>query len=128
RDLLASSPENGEWEYRLGQCHLALADYRKAVERFESALKHSSSFPQVPRRIACHAALAGLLRDQLARPERADEVMDAVVREHSRSHLAFLARARYRLEHGAPEAAAGDINTAQSLNDADPDLFLLAAE
>jgi len=101
RNLL-SSPD-GYLQFLLGQCYERAGDdpktLRKAKEMYEAAIKHTqgSSGLSAPQQIEAGERLATLLRDQFKDSEKANEVIDGLVKSSPQDYRAYLSRGRYYL-------------------------------
>ncbi len=107
--LVEKTPNDGELEMWLGQCHQALGDSTNAAAWFTQAIEHA------PGQIDSYQRLARLLRQNQADPERADQVMNDLITANEKSAEAYLARARYRAEFHTLESAAEDLAKAREL-------------
>src|SRR5205814_2176806 len=81
-------------------CQEQLGQYEPAAESLQKATR----FP--PDQIHSYELLAGLLRKRLNRAQQADAAIAEMVGNYSRSHEAYLARARYRMEFGLGDVSA----------------------
>jgi tetratricopeptide (TPR) repeat protein len=98
--LQRAHPEDGElWQER-AVCQEQLGQYEPAAESLQKATR----FP--PEQIQSCELLAGLLRKRLNRAQQADDVIAEMVAQNNRSHDAYLARARYRMEFGLGDVSA----------------------
>ena len=94
RNLL-SSPD-GHLQFLLGQCYERAGDdpkaLRKAKEMYEAAIKHTKggSGLSAPQQIEAGERLATLLRDQFKDSEKANEVIDGLVKSSPQDHRAYL--------------------------------------
>jgi tetratricopeptide (TPR) repeat protein len=120
--LQEPSGKQGEWEDLLARCYDVKGEYAKAVSYFEKAIGHA------PQQVPSYVGLAQVLRERLKQPERADKILDDMVRANDQSHVAHLARALERLKAGAKEDAKEDVNKAFQLAPGDLDVLLLSAE
>jgi tetratricopeptide (TPR) repeat protein len=107
--LLEAAPHDGELEDLRGQCLQAAGDAASAAACFTKAIELA------PGQIDTYARLAGLLRGQLAEPERADQVMENLLVANPAAPEAYLARARYRQEFQSLEEAVKDVRRAREL-------------
>ncbi len=120
--LVEAHPEDADLMDQLGQCE-------EGTTRFaEAALCYERSIRQAPQRLETATRLAALLRKRLQRPEDADRVMTALVEANPTATAAYLARARYRQQHGALIEAATDAALARRLAPDDAEVLLLSAE
>ncbi len=130
--MMPKHPDDGELEQASGRCAEVRGDLKDALTLYEKAIKHD------PTLIDTYVRLTRLLRGE-ADPSkqadevpdakavaRADEVMDSLVANNSRSFEAYLYRAMYRLEHGL-DGAAEDIALAEKLKPESPMVVLVAA-
>src|SRR5262249_28586043 len=98
--LQRAYPEDGSlWQQR-AICQEQLGQYEPAVE----SLKRATRFP--PDQVRSHELLASLPRKRLNRAQQADAVIAEMIAAHGRSHEAYLARARYRMEFGLGDVSA----------------------
>lgn len=120
--LRESSPRDGEWEELLGRCSEAKAEYTKAVTWYEKAIKHA------PQKVETYVALSRVLRHQLKQEERANKVLDELVKANEQAPAAYLARASERRKAGQPAEASEDVTRAFQLAPSDVDVLLASAE
>lgn len=96
RNLLSSS--DGYLQFLLGQCYERAGDdpktLRKAKEMYEAAIKHTkgSSGLGAAQQIEAGERLATLLRDQFKDSEKANEVIDGLVKSSPQNYRAYLSR------------------------------------
>ncbi len=88
--LLQKTPDDGELEYQLGLCLVKLEKYSEAERELKEAIQHA------PKQIEAYKILADLLRNQLKRPQDADQVADAMIKAIPDNPAALLARGQYR--------------------------------
>jgi tetratricopeptide (TPR) repeat protein len=115
--LIRAFPDDGELEGLMGRCLEAENRPRDAAEWYARAIERD------PSRIDDHARLAEIDRLHLGEAERADAVMERLVRLNEGSFRAHLARASYRLSFGIP-GAAEDLARAEVLGPDEVDVFL----
>lgn len=120
--LLQLASDDAELEHLLGECAEANGQYAQAAGWFGKAVEHA------PDRTESYVRQAQLLRRRLGESKQADAVMDGLVKQNPHSAAARLARARYRKEAGALDAAAGDVAEALKLAPEAVDVLLAAAE
>jgi tetratricopeptide (TPR) repeat protein len=77
--------------------------------------------------VEAYVRLARLFRVRLNRPDRADRILDDLVKANDGSFHAYLERGRYRQEVGALDAAARDLARAEELAPDDADVLLAVA-
>src|SRR5262249_29160694 len=87
-------------------------------------LRNATRFP--PDQIHGYELLASLLRKRLNRTQQADAAIGEMLTAHGRSHEAYLARARYKMEFGLGDVAA-DAPEAGPLAPHHPEAILLHA-
>jgi tetratricopeptide (TPR) repeat protein len=114
-------PEDGEVDYRLGICHEAQAQPEQARAAYEDAIKLA------PTLTDAYLRLANVLRQQLHLPDVADQVINRLVAENSKTCHAYLNRAEYRKEFGL-KGAEEDVIAAQKLAPRDPEVVLAASD
>lgn len=119
--LLRTTPDDGQLEYLAGRCEVAASNHDRAVPWLEKAIQHA------PDQLDGYIQLAALLRRHLGQPERADEVMNALVKANDKSFRAYLARASYRREFGSAKDADRDLARAVELAPDEPEVLLGAA-
>jgi tetratricopeptide (TPR) repeat protein len=87
-------PDDGSlWQER-AICQEQLGEYEPAVESLRKAIKNP------PEQVRSFELLASLLRKRMNRVQQADAAIAEMMANHGRSHEAYLARARYRIEFG----------------------------
>src|SRR5262249_47922729 len=79
--LKASRKDDGNIEYLLGGCEEQAKEIDLAVKSFQAAIDHGA-----PQRIEASQRLAALLREQLSKPEQADQVIEAMVQSNPESY------------------------------------------
>jgi tetratricopeptide (TPR) repeat protein len=121
-ELLATSPEDGELEHRVGQCLEGMGDYTEAVTWYEKATQHA------PGQIASYERLADMLEHRLQEAPRAAEVLDRMVAANPQSFEAYLIRARFSRALRSPEQLAPDIDRARQLAPDNPEVLQAVAE
>jgi tetratricopeptide (TPR) repeat protein len=134
KEMLKSTPDDGELKDLVGQCEEGQADFREAARWYAEAIGWDDQAKQVveakggdPGRVEAYVHLAAVKRDRLNRPEDADGVMDELVKHNDRSARAYLERGRYRRRAGQ-KGGAEDVAKALELAPDDPDVILAAAE
>ena len=137
---LLSSPD-GHLQFLLGQCYERAGDdpktLRKAKELYEAAIKHTkgSSGLSAPRQIEAGERLATLLRDQFKDPQKANDVIDGLVKNSPQDYRAYLSRGRYYLALAAQNPsqtshlseAQANFKKAKDLAPSEPDVYLALA-
>jgi tetratricopeptide (TPR) repeat protein len=140
RNLL-SSPD-GHLQFLLGQCYERAGDdpkaLRKAKEMYEAAIKHTKggSGLSAAQQIEAGERLATLLRDQFKDSEKANEVIDGLVKSSPQDHRAYLSRGRYHLALAARDPsrtsllseAQANFKKARDLAPSEPDVYLALAD
>lgn len=121
QELLKLKPDDGELEAAIGRCEQAEMRFESAAAWYEKAIAHD------PTRKEAYVHLSFLLRTELGEPDRADEVMDALVAANDRVPAAHLARASYLFGYGSPEEAAEDVAVALKQEPDHVEGLLLAA-
>jgi tetratricopeptide (TPR) repeat protein len=118
--LQRAFPEDGSlWQER-AICQEQLGQYEAA----EESLRKATRFP--PDQVHGYELLASLLRKRLNRTQQADAAISEMMAAHGRSHDAYLARARYKMEFGLGDVAA-DAAEAVRLAPDDAEAILLHA-
>jgi tetratricopeptide (TPR) repeat protein len=115
--LLQISPNDGELEEQMGRCEEADGDAKAAEQWYTNAIK------DVPTRVESYSLLADLYRQGDGPPERADELMERMVRSNPQSFEAYVARARYRSKWGQGHVEA-DLAQARKLAPDQPSVLL----
>ena len=137
---LLSSPD-GHLQFLLGQCYEKAGDdpkaLRKAKELYEAAIKHTkgSSGLSAPQQIEAGERLATLLRDQFKDSQKANEVIDGLVKNSPQDYRAYLSRGRYYLalatQHPSQTShlseAQANFKKAKDLAPSEPDVYLALA-
>jgi cellulose synthase operon protein C len=140
RNLLSSS--DGHLQFLLGQCYERAGDdpkaLRKAKEMYEAAIKHTKggSGLSTAQQIEAGERLATLLRDQFKDSEKANEVIDGLVKSSPQDYRAYLSRGRYHLALAARDPsqtsllteAQANFKKARELAPSEPDVYLALAE
>jgi tetratricopeptide (TPR) repeat protein len=121
--LLTITPKDAELERWLGQCEQALENHPEAAEFFAQSIEHQ------PQQVEVYGWRADLLRQRLGQPEKADQVVKAMLAANPKSAPARLVAARYYSSAGLLDEAEREIQFA--LNDRsaeDVDLIKLGAD
>ena len=119
--LLEKYPDDAELNEHFARCLEQANELQAAVQRYEKAIA------QDPNRVLAYSRLAALLRDKLGQPNRADQIMDDMVKANRRSSDAYLHRALYRHQLGLNEEASKDISEALKLAPGDVAVILAGA-
>jgi tetratricopeptide (TPR) repeat protein len=123
RPLLAADPRDPELLHLRASCEAGLGKLDRAAAWLERAIRLA------PKQTDLAVEHAYFLRLRLQQPQRADEVINRLVRADAKSVPARLARARYWKAFGAPNRADADVRFAlDRLGSQDAGLLLLAAE
>lgn len=112
--------EDAELERLMAGCFVGSGDEAGAADWLEKAIKHA------PTLVENYVALAGLERHR-GQGDRANVVMDELVRHNPQSAQARLARWSYRSRFGLPGVEA-DVRRARELAPDDADVILAVAE
>ena len=119
--LRQTFPEDGNLAFKAAQCQEELADFNAAAESYEEAIERT------PGQIHAYERLARLHREQLDRPQKADQIIDELVIRNSGVAHAWLVRAVYRQDYGLIEEAVSDMNQALKLAPRDTEILLADA-
>lgn len=120
--LIREQPDQAELYTWLGQCQEEAGEYAQAVVSYEKAIGQDIG------QIEASVRLALLLQDRLDQSEKAERVLDELVRRSDRSAEAYLARAIQRLRHGRLPESERDLEKARELSGNDPRLLLALAD
>ena len=113
-------PADAELEDLLGQCDRGESKLAEAEGWFRKAIAHE------PRQVDTYDRLARMLRTELRQPEKADPLIERMVKANPKSARAYLNRWRYRSEF-LPKADPRDVQQALQLDPDDTDVLLEAA-
>jgi cellulose synthase operon protein C len=126
--LHKAQPEDGGVDHLFGQWHEAQKQLPEAEAWYGKAVQHA------PQQIDSYVHLADLIQLRLGkdrpgvRVKHAEEVLDRLVANNPEAFAAFLARCRYRREHGALEGAVADVTRALQLAPDNAEVLLAAAK
>jgi tetratricopeptide (TPR) repeat protein len=126
--LHKAQPEDGAVEYLHGQWHEAQKQFAEAEAWYAKAVKHA------PQQIDGYVRQAELIQRRLGkdrpgvRVKHAEEVLDQLVGSNSNAFQAYLARGRYRQQHGALDGARADARRALELAPREAEVLLAAAK
>ncbi len=124
--LAQALPKDAEVAQMLGAYYEANKEEENGAEQAAAAYRQAIALDAA--RLDAYVRLADVLRGRLNRPEKADEVMDALVRANGASFRAFLLRGRYHLAHHSAKQAAPDLRRAGDLAPDDAEVILALAE
>jgi cellulose synthase operon protein C len=126
--LHKAQPEDGSLEYLFGRWHEAQQQFAEAEPWYAKAIKHA------PQQIDSYVRLADLIQRRLgkdrprARVAQAQKVLDQLVANNPEAFQAYLARSRYRQQHGNPDGAATDAARALALAPDQVEVLLAVAK
>jgi len=126
--LHKAQPDDGAMEQMFAQWHEAQKQFPEAEAWYAKALKHA------PQQIESYVRLADLIQRRLGkdrpgvRVKHAEEVLDRLVANNPDAFAAFLARCRYRQEHGALDGAVADVTRALEMAPQETEVLLAAAK
>jgi tetratricopeptide (TPR) repeat protein len=121
-------PDDGAVEQQFGQWHEVQKQFTEAEAWFEKATRHA------PHQIDSYVRLAELIQRRLGkdrpgvRVKHAEEVLDRLVANNPEDHAAYLARCRYRQQHGGLQGAVADVTRALELAPKQLEVLLAAAK
>jgi len=120
--LLEMVPEEPQAHFKLGRCLAAVGDPKRAVEALQIAIVRD------PKNVQAYSELAGVFRMRLGEPERADAVLEQMVKANPQSGRAHIERARSRFTAGDLARAKPDVEQALALDGQDLEVLLGAAD
>jgi tetratricopeptide (TPR) repeat protein len=126
--LQKAQPDDGALEHLFGQWHEAQKQFPEAEAWYAKAIKHA------PQQIDSYVHLAELIQLRLGkdrpgvRVKHAEEVLDRLVANNPSAFAAYLARCRYRQQHGALDGAVADVTRALQLAPQEAEVLLAAAK
>lgn len=120
--LLRATPDDAELCENFGYCQQAVGKYDEAATWFQKAVRAD------PHRVTAYVRWAGLLQQNLKRPDEVIPVMDRAVQANPESGPAHVARAQFFRSRGELKEAAAAVRTARKLAPEDAAVLLTAAD